>query len=134
METRALCTNVIVVTAIFLYDHIFIRFGCPLTIVTNQGIHFINDNIHYLTNHFIFKHTNSTVYYPQWNGQVKSTNNFLSKLFMKLVNENWNDKDEHMSTILLSYKTTFKVGTGHTPFQIVDKLHPITTYIIHITI
>jgi hypothetical protein len=30
-----------------------IRFGCPLTIVTNQGAHFINNAIKYLNDHFI---------------------------------------------------------------------------------
>ncbi len=37
-------------------------------------------------------------------------------LLTKLVNENRNNWDEHLSTILFSYKIAFKVGTGHTPF------------------
>jgi hypothetical protein len=32
----------------------------PLTIVINQGIHFINDVVKYLTNHFLLKHVSST--------------------------------------------------------------------------
>jgi hypothetical protein len=60
---RVLCTNIVVIITKFLYEHILIRFGCPLTIVTDQGTHFINDAIKYLTNHFIFKHTNFTIYY-----------------------------------------------------------------------
>jgi hypothetical protein len=39
------------------------------------------------------------------------------------MNENRNDWDEHMFTILFSYKTTFKVRIGHTPFQFVYGLH-----------
>ncbi len=50
--------NTLVVTAKFLYEHILIRFGCPLTIVTNQGTHFINDAIKYLIDNFILRHTN----------------------------------------------------------------------------
>jgi hypothetical protein len=30
-----------------------------------------------------------------------------------------------MSTILFSYRTIFKVGTGHTPFQLVYGLYPL---------
>jgi hypothetical protein len=104
VEARALRINVTTVTVKFLYDHILTWFGCPLTIVTNQGTHFINDTIFYLTDHFVLRHTNFLVYYPQWNGQVKSTNKFFNTFFMKLVNENWNDGDEHMSTILLFIK------------------------------
>jgi hypothetical protein len=44
-------TNIIVITTKFLYEHIFIKFGCLLTIVINQGTHFINDVIKYLTDH-----------------------------------------------------------------------------------
>ncbi len=61
VEVRTLHTNIVVVTAKFLYEHIFTRFGCPLTIVIDQGTHFINDAIRYLTDHFIFKHTNYNI-------------------------------------------------------------------------
>jgi hypothetical protein len=40
-ETQALRTNIVTITAKFLYEHILIRFGCLLTIVTNQNIHFM---------------------------------------------------------------------------------------------
>ncbi len=36
VEAKALRTNIVVVTARFLYEYILTRFGCPLTIVTNQ--------------------------------------------------------------------------------------------------
>jgi len=50
-------TNIFTMTTKFLHKHILIRFGCPLTIVTNQGTHFINDAIMYLIDHFIMRHT-----------------------------------------------------------------------------
>jgi hypothetical protein len=56
VEVGALKTNTSTVTTIFLYECIVTRFGCPLTIVTDQGIHFINNAIKYLTNHFLMKH------------------------------------------------------------------------------
>ncbi len=68
MEVRTLRINIATITSIFLYECILIKFGCPLTIVTNQGVHFINDAIKYLTNHFLLKHVNSIIYYPQGNG------------------------------------------------------------------
>jgi hypothetical protein len=37
-----------VVTAIFMYEYILTKFGCPLTVVTNQGVHFIDDMINRL--------------------------------------------------------------------------------------
>jgi len=101
------------------------RFGCPLTIVTNQGTHFINDAIRYLTNHFILKHTSFTIYYPQGNGQVEFTNKAFGTLLTKLVNENKNGWNEHLSTIIFSYQSACKVGISHIPFQLVYGLHPL---------
>jgi hypothetical protein len=88
------CLDIIVIKFLdvkFFYNHIFTRFGYPLTIVTNQGTHFINDVIHYLTNHFILRHTTYIVYYPQRNGQVESTSKVFGTLSTKLVNKNQND-------------------------------------------
>jgi hypothetical protein len=80
VEAQALHTNIVTITIMFLYKHIIMRFGCPLTILTNQGTHFINDAIRYLTYHFIIKHTSSIVYYPQRNGQVESINKVFGTL------------------------------------------------------
>jgi hypothetical protein len=76
-------------TTKFLYKRIFTR--CPLTIVTNQGTHFINDAIRYLTDHSIMRHINSIVYYPQGNRQAESINKVFGTILTKLVNENIND-------------------------------------------
>jgi hypothetical protein len=64
VETRALITNTTLITTKFMYECILTRFGCPLTIIIDQGVHFINDAIKYLINHFLMKHVNSTTYYP----------------------------------------------------------------------
>jgi hypothetical protein len=111
VEARTLRTNTMIVIAKKIYECILTNFGCPLTIVTNQGVHFINDAIKYLTNHFLLKHLGSTTYYPQGNGQSKSTNKVLGTLLTKLVSENRIDWDEHLSIVLLSYIIAYKVPT-----------------------
>ncbi len=49
VEAKALRTNIAVVTAKFMHDYILTKFGCPLTIIIDQGVHFINDIIKHLT-------------------------------------------------------------------------------------
>ncbi len=88
MEVRALKTNTTVIITKILYECILTRFGCPLTIVTNQRVHVINDAIKYLTDHFLMKHVSSTTYYPQGNGHAKSTNKVFGTLLTKLISEN----------------------------------------------
>ncbi len=87
-----------------------------LVIVIDQGVHFINDTIKHLKKYFLLKHVNSTTYYPYGNGQAKSTNKIIGRLLTKLINEKRTDWDEHTSTILFSYKTTYKVAIGYTPY------------------
>ncbi len=70
MEVKALETNIAIVITIFLYEYILTRFGCPQTIVTDQGVRVINDIIKYLTKQFLLKHVSSTTFYPQGNGQL----------------------------------------------------------------
>ncbi len=41
VETQTLHTNIIIVITKFLYKNVFTRFGCPLTIMTNQGTHWV---------------------------------------------------------------------------------------------
>jgi hypothetical protein len=125
VEARTLKTNTIVVTIIFLYECILTKFRCPLIIVIDQGVHFINDAIKYLTDYFLMKHVSSTTYYPQGNGQAKSTNKVLGTLLTKLVSENIIDWDEHLSKVLFSYIIIYKVTTRYTPYQLVYGLHPL---------
>ncbi len=58
----------------------------------------------------MMKHVSSTTYYPQGNGQAKSTNKVLKTLLTKLVSENKTDWDEHMLIVLFSYKIAQNVG------------------------
>ncbi len=91
VEAQALHTNYVAITAKILYEHILMKFGCRLTILTNQGTHFINDAIKYLIDHFIIKHISYTIYYPQGIGHVKFTKKVFGTLLTKLVSENRND-------------------------------------------
>ncbi len=133
VEAKALKTNIATVITIFLWC-ILTRFGCPLIIITNQKIHFVNDAIKYLTNHFLLKRVNSTTYYLQGNGQVKSINKVLGTLLTKLVSENRTNWDENLSTMLFSYKIAYKVATRYIPYQLVYGLHPLipTKYIVSV--
>ncbi len=95
-------------------------------------VQFINDAIKYLIDHFLLKHMSSTTYYPQRNGQAKSTNKVLGTLLTKLINENKTNWDEHLSTMLFSYKIAYEVVTWYIPYQLVYGLHPLmpTDYIL----
>jgi hypothetical protein len=101
VEVKVLKTNIVAVTTQFIYEFILTRFGCPFTLVSNQGTHFINEVIKTLTIHFLFQHTRFTTYYLQGNGQAESTNKVIGLLLSKLGNENRMGWEEHLHIILL---------------------------------
>jgi hypothetical protein len=131
VEVWALKTNIAAIIAKFLYEQILTRYDCPLTL-NSQGNHFLNEAIECLVEYFLLQHRTSTTYYPQGNGQAKSTNKVTGQLLTKLVNETRTDWDDHHYTVLFSYRTACKVTTTHTPFQLVYGLHPLmfTKYLI----
>jgi transposase InsO family protein len=113
VETRALRIIIAAITKRILYECILTKFGCPLTIVIDQGVQFINGAIKYLIDHFLLKHMSSTTYYPQRNGEAESTNKVLGTLLTKLISDNKTNWDKHLSTMLLSYKIAYKVATWY---------------------
>ncbi len=88
VEARALWTNTVVITIKFLYECILTIFECTLTLVMDQGVHFVNDVISYLVNHFLFHHTMSTRYCPQNNWQVKSIIEVLARCWPNWLMKN----------------------------------------------
>ena len=48
----------------FIYEDIITRYGCPLTLISDQGSHFINKTIVALTKQFKIDHRRSTDYHP----------------------------------------------------------------------
>ncbi len=55
VEVKTLKTNIATITTKFMYECILTMFGCPLIIIIDQGVHFINDAITYLIYHFLLK-------------------------------------------------------------------------------
>jgi hypothetical protein len=64
VEAKALITNFAIIIAKIMFEYILTKFGCLLTIVIDQVVHFINDTIKDPTEQFLLKYVSSTTYYP----------------------------------------------------------------------
>jgi hypothetical protein len=104
MEGKALRINTTTIITKFLYECILTRFGCPLIIVRDQGVHVINDANQIFDKSFSDETCECCTYYPQGNGQAQLTNKVLRTLLTKLVNENRIDWDDHLSTMFFHIK------------------------------
>ena len=117
-EAKALPDNTAKSTAWFLFDQVIARFGCPLEIVSDQGTHFINEVIEYLTQKLMIKHRKSTPYYPRSNGQAESTNKTLKGILTKIVQQEPHNWDRKLISALWAYRIAYKVTTNQTPFRL----------------
>ena len=74
------------ITAKFIYKNIITRFGWPITLISDQGSHFINKTIKALTDQFKIDHRRSTTYHPQLNGAIEAFYKTLTKGLTKIYN------------------------------------------------
>jgi len=102
----------------FLESNIFSRFGLPLEIVSDNGPAFISSKFTQFLSKFGVKHFTSSTYYPQGNGNAKSTNKNLINFFKRIID----DKPRHWHTLLIYVlwvdRTITKSSNGHTPLKL----------------
>lgn len=61
----------------FIFEIIITRFGCPRSLTSDQGTHFINTTIKSVLDNFMVQHHKSSQYHPQENGIVEAFNKIL---------------------------------------------------------
>jgi transposase InsO family protein len=93
-------------TTRFIFENIITQFGCPRSLTSDQGAHFISETIATLTREFLIQHHKSIPYHPQANGTVEAFNKILEKGLTKVCCTNRDDWDERVPTVLWAYRTT----------------------------
>jgi hypothetical protein len=87
--------------------------------MSEEGTHFINNDIKAMTEEFELYHQKSTPYHPQENGIAKDFNKNLENALTKIYNVNMDDWDLKIPVVLWAYRTTCKKIIGKTPFILV---------------
>ena len=79
------------IAAKFIYENIITRFECLITLISDQGSHFINKTIKALTDQFKIDHRCNTTYYTHSNGAIEEFNKTLTRGLTKICNTNKDD-------------------------------------------
>ena len=92
----------------FLYENIFIRFGYPERLVTNNAPAFKSDALLNMCESLGIQLVHSNSYYPQENGLSESSNKSLVRIIRKLLEKNQKSWDSKLKFALWADKVTKK--------------------------
>jgi transposase InsO family protein len=98
--------------------HFICRFGCPRSILTDQGTNFLSHLMKRMTKKFRIKQFRTTAYHPQSNGSLERSHHVLVEYLKCFVSkeECWDDLIERAN---FSYNTAVHEGTGHSPHELI---------------
>lgn len=116
----------------FLTKNIFTRFGCPHKLVTDNAVAFREKELVDMCDSMSIKLVQSTVYYPQGNGLVESSNKSLIRIIKKLLEGNKKNCDSKLKYALWADRVTTKKSTGNSPFKLVYGTEVV--FLIHLTL
>ena len=87
-------------------------------LTSDQGREFVNSLNEKLFEIAGVEHRVSSAYHPQTNGLDERINQTLTKAIVKYINTEQDDWDEHIESILFSYRTSVHASTKFTPFYL----------------
>ncbi|KAG1144128.1 hypothetical protein G6F37_012343 [Rhizopus arrhizus] len=114
--------------ALFLYEEIICRHGCPTIIVSDNGKPFVSKMIQQVCRNFSIIHKTTTPYNPQSNGLIERFNRTLGQILQKRTKEEKDDWDLYLPAALFAYRTIKQGSTKNTPFFLLYGYEPKTPF------
>lgn len=98
--------------------HIVLKFGCPISILTDNGTNFVSDLMKRVCKLLQIKKYHTTAYHPESNGSLERSHRVLKEYLRNYVNKNLNNWDEFIQYGVFVYNTSPHSSTGFTPHEL----------------
>ena len=98
-----------------LVTEVFLRFGIPRFLHSDQAPEFMSELINELCELLEIQRTRTCPYRPQSDGLVERINRTLIDMLSKFCNERYDDWDRHLPYLLCAYRATVNESTGCSP-------------------
>jgi len=102
--------------ALFLYEEIICRHGCPTIIVSDNGKPFLSDLIRQVCRNYSIIHKTTTPYNPQSNGLIERFNRTLGQILQRREENEKKDWDQYLPAALFAYRSMKQATTKQSPF------------------
>ena len=102
--------------ATVLVNEIVSRCGVPKFIHSDQGKNFCSNVIQTLCEILEIHRTQTSGYHPQGNGQTDRFNRTIEAILAKMIQDDQDKWDTHISMALFAYRSAVHESTGFTPF------------------
>ncbi|MBN3326309.1 NYNRI protein, partial [Atractosteus spatula] len=104
-------------TAVLLVNHVFSRWGLPLTVDLDWGTHFKATVMATLWNMLGVKAQLHISYHPQSSGQAERANRMVVSMLKRFVSTSSRDWDIKLPLVLMAIRATPHCSTGVPPFE-----------------
>ena len=105
-----------------IFSHIICQFGCPRTILSDQGAEFIGSLMKEFYEIFGITKVTTTAYHPQGNGVTERRNRDIVNCISTYIEEgkkvNHDDWDQYLDAVSFVLNTTVHSATGYSPYRL----------------
>ena len=102
-----------------LFEHLFMKFGLPEEIRSDNGSEYINTELTHLCNYFEIKFKPSTTYSLWTNGLVAGTNRIIAQFIRTLLDEKYHNWSRKAKFFPYAYNTQYQTRLGMSPNEVV---------------